>query len=62
MYDLDIWQLGDDMVIDLFLSFEDNLSQHTQSDLQSSFGTYPFDDVDLFYEDFQPLCLDLKEY
>jgi hypothetical protein len=33
MYDSDIWQPGDDMVTDLFFPFEDDLSQHTQSDL-----------------------------
>ena len=53
---------SDDMVTDLFCPFEDDLSQHTQTDLHSSFGTYPFGDVDLFYEDFQPLCSDFEEY
>jgi hypothetical protein len=37
-------------------------SEHTQSNLQSSFGAYPFEDAYLFYEDFQPLCLDFEEY
>jgi hypothetical protein len=62
IYDSDVWQPGDDMVTYLFFPFEDDLSQHTQSDLQSSFGTYPFEDADLFYEDFQPLCSDFEEY
>jgi hypothetical protein len=62
VYDSDVWLPGDDMVTDLFHPFEDDLSQHTQSDLQSSFGTYPFEDADLFYEDFQPLCSDFEEY
>jgi hypothetical protein len=60
VYDSDVWQPGDDMVTDLFCPFEDDLSQHTQSDLQSSFGAYPFEDADLFYEEFQPLCSDLR--
>jgi hypothetical protein len=54
------------MVTDLFRPFVDDLSQHTQGDLQSSFGscdTYPFGDTDLFYENFQPLSTpDLDEY
>jgi hypothetical protein len=62
VYDSDVWQPGDDMVTDLFFPFEDDLSQHTQSDLQSSFGAYPFEDADLFYEDFQPLCSYFEEY
>jgi hypothetical protein len=41
VYDSYIWKLGDDMVTDLFRSFEDE-SHHTQSDLQSSLNTYPF--------------------
>jgi hypothetical protein len=50
------------MVRNLFRPFEDDLSQHTQSDPQSSFGTYPFEDGDFFYDYFQPLCLDFEEY
>jgi hypothetical protein len=49
VYDSDIWQPDDDMVTDFFYPFEDDLSQH---DLHSFFGTYPFEDADLFYEDF----------
>ena len=44
------------MVTDMFRPFEDDLSQHTQSDLQSSLDTYAFEDADLIYEEFQPLC------
>jgi hypothetical protein len=62
IYDLDIWLPGDDMVTNLLHPFEDELSQHTQSDLQSSFSTHPFEDADLFYEDLQPLCSYFKEY
>jgi hypothetical protein len=51
IYDSNAWNPGDDMVTDLFYPFEDELSQHTQSDPQSSFGTYSFEDADLFYED-----------
>jgi hypothetical protein len=57
VYDFDVWQADDDMVTDLFIPFEDDLSQHTQSDLQSSFGScdaYPFGDTNFFYENFQP--------
>jgi hypothetical protein len=61
VYDSDVWNLSDDMVTDLFCPFKDELSQHTRSDIQLSFGTYPFEDADLFYEDFQPLCLDFEE-
>jgi hypothetical protein len=61
-YDSDVWLPGDDMVTYLFRPFKDDLSQHTQSDLQSSFGTYPFEDVYLFYEDFQTLCSNFEEY
>jgi hypothetical protein len=62
VYDSDVWLPSDDMVTDLFYPFEDDLSQHTHSDLQSSFGTYPFEDAYLFYEEFQSLCLDFEEY
>jgi hypothetical protein len=57
VYDSDVWQPDDDMVTYLFHPFEDDLSQHTQGDLQSSFGScdaYPFGDTYLFYENFQP--------
>jgi hypothetical protein len=33
VYDSDVWQPSDDMVTDLFCPFEDDLPQHTQSDL-----------------------------
>jgi hypothetical protein len=33
MHDLDVWQPSDDMVTYLFRPFEDDLSQHTQGDL-----------------------------
>jgi hypothetical protein len=36
---------SDDMVTYLFFPFEDDLSQHTQGDLQSSLDMYPFEDV-----------------
>jgi hypothetical protein len=62
IYDSYVWQPGDDMVTNFFFPFEDDLSQHTQSDLQSSFGTYPFEDAYFFYEDFQPLCSYFEEY
>jgi hypothetical protein len=42
--------------------FKDDLLQHTQSDLQSSLDTYPFEDAYLFYEDFQPLCSDFDRH
>jgi hypothetical protein len=61
-YDSYIWKPGDDMVTDLFIPFKDDLSQHTQSDLQSSLDTYPFEDADLFYEEFQPLCSDFDRH
>jgi hypothetical protein len=48
IYDVDIWLPGDDMVKYLFHPFEYDLSQHTQSDLKSSFGTYTFKDEDFF--------------
>jgi hypothetical protein len=57
VYDSNVWQLDDDMVTDLFRPFKDDLSQHTQGDLQSSFGScdaYPFGDTYFFYENFQP--------
>jgi hypothetical protein len=44
MYDSDVWQPSDDMVTYLFCPFEDDLSQHTQGDLQSSLDMYPFGD------------------
>jgi hypothetical protein len=56
VYDLDVWQPDDEMVTDLFRPFEGDLKQHTHSDIKSSFGTYPFEDVDFFYEELQPLC------
>jgi hypothetical protein len=62
VYDSDVWQPGDDMVTDLFSPFEDNLSHHTQSGFHSSLDAHPFEDVDLFYKDFQPLCLDFDRY
>jgi hypothetical protein len=62
IYDSYSWQPGDDMVANLFRPFEDDLSHHTQSDPRSSFGTYPFEDAYLFYEEFQLLCLDFEEY
>jgi hypothetical protein len=46
------------MVTDLFRPFKDDPSQHFQGDFQSSLGSCdadPFEDADLFYEDFQPL-------
>jgi hypothetical protein len=45
------------MVIYLFHPFKDDLSQHTQGDIQSSFGicdAYPLGDTYLFYEKSQP--------
>jgi hypothetical protein len=68
VYDSDVWQPDDDMVTDLFCPFEDDLSQHTQGDLQSSFGScdaYPLGDADLFYENSQspsPSDLDGHQY
>jgi hypothetical protein len=62
VYGLDIWQLDDDMVIDLYHPFEDDLSQHIQSDLHSSLDAYPFEDADLFREDFQPSCSDFDRH
>ena len=59
MYDSDVWKPSDDMVTDLFCPFEDELSRH---DLHSSFGTYPFEDAYLFYEEFRPLCSNFEEY
>jgi hypothetical protein len=38
------------------------LSQHTEGDLWSSLDIYPFGDVDLFGEDFQPLRLDFDRH
>jgi hypothetical protein len=58
VYDSDIWRPGDDMVTDFFIPFEDDLSDHTQSDFQLSLDAYAFEDADLFYEDFQPLHSD----
>ena len=52
IYDIDVWQPEDDMVIALFCPFKDDLSQHFQSDFQSSLGSCDadhFGDVDLFY-------------
>jgi hypothetical protein len=62
MYDSYILYPGDDMVTDLFCPFEDDLSQYTQSDIQSSLDTYSFEDTDFFYEDFQPLCSDFDRH
>jgi hypothetical protein len=62
IYDSHIWLLGDDMVTYLFHPFKDELSQHTQSYHQSSFGTLPFEDAYLFHEEFQPLCSYFEEY
>jgi hypothetical protein len=61
MYDSDVWKPGDDMVTYLFCPFKDDLSQHTQGDFLSSLDIYPLGDVDLFYEDFHPLCSDLVD-
>jgi hypothetical protein len=61
-YDSDIWQPSDDMVTNLFTTFEDNLSHHTQCDFQSSLDAYPFEDADFFNEDFQPLCSDFDRH
>jgi hypothetical protein len=38
------------------------LLQHTQDDLQSSLDTYPFEDADLFHEDFHSLCSDFDRH
>jgi hypothetical protein len=59
MYDSNVWQPSDDMVMDLFCPFEDDLWQH---DIHSSFNTYPFEDAYLFYEDSRPLCSDFEDY
>jgi alpha-ketoglutarate-dependent taurine dioxygenase len=50
-------QPDDDMVMDLFHPFEDD-TQHFQDDFRPSLDTYPFEDADMFYEYFQPLCSD----
>jgi hypothetical protein len=52
-----IWHPSDDMIMDLFHPPEDDLSQYMKDDFQSSFEScdaYPFEDSDLFYEEFQP--------
>jgi len=49
IYDSDVSHPSGDMITYFFFPFEDDLSQHTQSDLRSSFGTYPFSDEDFFY-------------
>jgi len=49
----------DDMVIDLFPPFEDDLTQHFQSDFRPSLLSY---DANLFCEDFQPSYLDFDRY
>jgi hypothetical protein len=50
------------MVTYFFYSFEDDLSQHTHSDVLSSFDTYPFEDSNLFSEEFQLWFSYFEEY
>jgi hypothetical protein len=57
-----IWHPSDDVVMDFFIHFEDDLSHHTQSDFHSSFDGHPFEDAYFFYKEFHPLCLDFDRY
>jgi hypothetical protein len=53
---LDAWKPDDDLVINLFHPFEEDLSPYTHDDFQpflKSYDEYPFDS-NFFYEDFQP--------
>jgi hypothetical protein len=52
MYDSDIWHPSDDMVTYLFTPSRMTYCNILRVDLQSSLDTYPFEDADLFYEDF----------
>jgi hypothetical protein len=46
IYDSDVWDGDGDMITDLLDPFQNDLSQHLQSD------AYPFEDAYFFYEDF----------
>jgi hypothetical protein len=64
--DSDVWQHEDDMITDLFQPPRDDLLQHSHDDFLSypgRFDTYPFEHLDLFYEeDLQPpLCSNFDE-
>jgi hypothetical protein len=56
IYDSNVWDGDDDMIIDLLDPFENELSQHLQC------YAYPFRDALFFYEDFHTSPLILEEY
>jgi hypothetical protein len=54
----DVWQQGDDMIMDLFQPPRDDFLQHPHDDFRSCLGgfdTCSFEHLDLLYEEiFQP--------
>jgi hypothetical protein len=51
MDDQDIWKPNDDMTTEIFHPPRDGLLQHTCVNFQSKLGDYPFEDLELLFNE-----------